>query len=61
MKKCTATTVREEKMTQTNTPEPKKKKSFWDGFIKFLSMGGFLLLIVVGVVIAVVISSLIGC
>jgi len=36
----------------------KEKKGFWSAFINFLAMGGFLVLLVVGVVIAVVISHL---
>jgi hypothetical protein len=47
--------------TQPNVPETKKKKSGWDRFFNFLAMGGFLLILVVGVVIAIAISSLIGC
>jgi hypothetical protein len=36
----------------------KEKKGFWGAFINFLAMGGFLVLLVVGVVIAIVISNL---
>jgi hypothetical protein len=36
----------------------KEKKGFWSAFINFLAMGGFLVLLVVGVVIALVISHL---
>jgi len=46
---------------QPNIPEPKKKRSFWDGFIKFLSMGGFIVILVVVVIIVMVISSFTGC
>ena len=42
-----------------NVPEsPKKKKSGWAKFGNFLMMGGFLLVLVVGVIIAVLISLL---
>jgi flagellar biogenesis protein FliO len=47
--------------TQPNVPEPKKKRSGWDRFFTFLSMGGFLLVIIVVVAIVIAISSLIGC
>jgi flagellar biogenesis protein FliO len=47
--------------TQPNVPETKKKKSGWDRFFTFLSMGGFLLVIFVGAGIVIAISSLIGC
>jgi flagellar biogenesis protein FliO len=47
--------------TQPNVPETKKKKSGWDRFFTFLSMGGFILVIVVGVILVIVISSLLHC
>lgn len=42
-------------MNETTT---KQKKGFWNAFINFLAMGGFLVLLVVGVVIAILISTL---
>jgi hypothetical protein len=36
----------------------KEKKGFWSEFINFLAMGGFLVVLVVGVVIAILISTL---
>ncbi len=42
-------------MNETTT---KQKKGFWSAFINFLAMGGFLVVLVVGVVIAVFISYL---
>ena len=42
-------------MNETST---KEKKGFWNAFMNFLAMGGFLVLLVVGVVIAIVISNL---
>ncbi len=47
--------------TQPNVPEPKKKKSGWDKFFNFLAMGGFLLIIFVGVAIFIAISYFVGC
>jgi hypothetical protein len=41
-----------------NETTAKEKKGFWGAFINFLAMGGFLVLLVVGVVIAIVISNL---
>jgi hypothetical protein len=38
--------------------EVKEKKGFWGAFINFLAMGGFLVILVVGVVIAIVVSNL---
>ena len=40
-------------MTEKTT---KEKKGFWSKFITFLSMGGFMVIIVVIIVIAVLIS-----
>lgn len=34
-----------------------RKKGFWNAFISFLAMGGFLVVLVVGVVIAILIST----
>ena len=51
----------EEMQTQPNASETKKKKSGWARFFTFLSMGGFLLILFVGVAIAIAISYLIGC
>ncbi len=36
----------------------KQTKGFWSVFINFLAMGGFLVVLVVGVVIAILISAL---
>jgi len=47
--------------TQPNVPETKKKKSGWGRFLTFLTMGGFILILVVGVILAIVISSLLHC
>jgi len=41
-------------MTEKTT---KEKKGFWNAFISFLAMGGFLVVLVVGVVIAILIST----
>jgi hypothetical protein len=49
---------------ETAAPEaaaPKKKNSFWSGFAKFLYMGGFMLILILGVVIMIVISSVFHC
>jgi hypothetical protein len=37
---------------------PAKKKTFWQGFLSFLMMGGFLIVLIVGVAIAIGISLL---
>lgn len=42
-------------MNETTT---KEKKGFWNAFINFLAMGGFLVILVVGVVIAIIVSNL---
>jgi hypothetical protein len=42
-------------MNETTT---KERKGFWSAFMNFLAMGGFLVLLVVGVVIAIVVSKL---
>lgn len=42
-------------MNETTT---KGNKGFWGAFINFLAMGGFLVVLVVGVVIAILISTL---
>lgn len=41
-----------------NEKKPKQKKGFWSGFITFLSMGGFLVILIMGVAIAVFVSYL---
>lgn len=41
-----------------NEKKAKEKKGFWNGFITFLSMGGFLVILVLGVAIAVFVSYL---
>jgi hypothetical protein len=43
-----------------NEKTAKEKKGFWSAFINFLAMGGFLVILVVGVVIAVVVSRLVN-
>jgi hypothetical protein len=40
------------------TKPVKEKKGFWSAFFNFLAMGGFRVLLVVGVVIFIVISKL---
>ena len=40
-----------------NEKTMKQKKGFWNAFISFLAMGGFLVVLVVGVVIAILIST----
>jgi hypothetical protein len=39
---------------------PAKKKTFWQGFLNFLMMGGFLVILIIGVAIAIGISLLVG-
>jgi len=41
-----------------NEKTMKEKKGFWSGFITFLSMGGFLVIMILGVAIAVFVSYL---
>ena len=41
-----------------NEKVTKEKKGFWNGFITFLSMGGFLLIMVLGVAIIAFVSYL---
>jgi len=41
-----------------NETTTKGKKGFWSAFFNFLAMGGFLVVLVVGVVIAILISTL---
>jgi hypothetical protein len=41
-------------------PEGKKKKTFWGKFVTFLSMGGFIVILIVGVAIAIGISLLVS-
>lgn len=41
-----------------NKKTTKENKGFWNGFITFLSMGGFLIILVLGVAIAVFVSYL---
>ena len=43
-----------------NEKTTKEKKGFWSAFITFLAMGGFLVVLIVGVVVAVIVSSLIN-
>lgn len=41
-----------------NEKKTNEKKGFWNGFITFLSMGGFLVILILGVGIAVFVSYL---
>lgn len=41
-----------------NEKTTKGKKGFWSGFMKFLSMGGFLVILILGVAIVVFVSYL---
>jgi membrane-bound ClpP family serine protease len=47
-----------ETVNNKETAEPKKKKSFWDVFITFISMGGLILIVVVLGAIAIGIGML---
>ena len=51
------TTTKAEKATDVTT-KPKKKKGFWSAFLNFLAMGGFLLVLIAIVGIAILISVL---
>ncbi|MDD5700953.1 MAG: hypothetical protein PHU23_02785 [Dehalococcoidales bacterium] len=49
-------------INEAEAPVEKKKSSFGQKFLNFLMMGGFLLILIVGVIIAVAISMLAqGC
>ncbi len=50
--------ISDAKNEANNTDKGKKKRSWGDKFITFLSYGGFILILVVGVIVAVVISML---
>lgn len=57
--------ISEKNKVETVTPAAaseaeKKKKGFWPKFANFLMMGGFLIVLIVGVLIAVGISILVG-
>ena len=41
-----------------NEKQVKEKKGFWSAFMNFLAMGGFLVIMVVGVVIVIIVSKL---
>jgi hypothetical protein len=41
-----------------NEKKTKGKKGFWNGFITFLSMGGFLVILILGAAMAVFVSYL---
>jgi hypothetical protein len=41
-----------------NEKTAKDKKGFWSAFVNFLAYGGFLVIAIVGVVVAIVISKL---
>lgn len=43
-----------------NEQKTKEKKGFWNGFVNFLAMGGFLVIMVLVVVIGIAISSLVN-
>jgi len=45
----------------TEAATPQKKKTFWEKFFNFLMMGGFILVLILGVVIAVGISIVFQC
>jgi uncharacterized membrane protein len=49
------------KKEEAPTAEVKKKKTFWGGFVNFLMMGGFLVVLIVGVALMVVISVVFKC
>jgi hypothetical protein len=51
----------ENKNSNAETTTVKKKKTFWQGFLSFLMMGGFLIVLIVGVAIAIGISLLVKC
>jgi len=40
-----------------NEKATKEKKGFWGAFVNFLAMGGFRVILVLGAVIAIVVSS----
>jgi heme/copper-type cytochrome/quinol oxidase subunit 2 len=41
-----------------NETTPKEKKGFWNAFVTFLSMGGFLVILVAVVAVVILISYL---
>ena len=41
-----------------NEKTMKEKKGFWSAFVSFMAMGGFLVVLIVGVVIAIIVSNL---
>ncbi len=41
-----------------NEKTTKEKKGFWNAFMNFLAMGGFLVLMVVAVVVVIIVSKL---
>ena len=51
----------EEKKTETPTVAKKEKKSAWQIFLNFLMMGGFLVILIIGVAIAIAISIVFKC
>ena len=51
------TEIKEEKGKSVKD-KPKKKGGFWSGFVNFLAMGGFLLVLIAIVGIAILISVL---
>ena len=55
------TVVTEEKKAEGTTAEVKKKKGFWDKFLSFLAMGGFMLILILGVAIVIAVSILFKC
>jgi hypothetical protein len=44
-----------------STPEIKKKKTFWQGFVNFLMMGGFIVVLIVIVGLFIVFSIVFKC
>lgn len=48
-----------EKIEKANTEKvPKKKKTFWEKFMNFLMMGGFILILILVVAIVVIVEML---
>jgi hypothetical protein len=54
-------TKEETKNGEGKPAEVKKKRTFWEGFMNFLMMGGFILVLIAGVAIAIGISILFKC
>ncbi len=52
------TTIEEKRVAASADKKKTGKRKWWDAFVNFLAMGGFLVLLVVGAVIVVLISRL---